>query len=121
MTFALTNLLVAQSRLLARISDTLDQIAANTAPAAPNYRRPYADFVNFDWATVGAVITARDGDGVSAVEWNGYDFTRRAGVGKFGKAIWFSRPTGKDAEGNHTYVRLITFKDPTEAEPLPKK
>lgn len=120
-TFALANLLVAQSRLLARISDTLDQIAANTAPAAPNYRRPYADFKNFDWTSVGAVITARDGDGVSAVEWNGYDFTRRAGVGKYGKAIWFSRPTGKDADGNNTYARLITFKDATEAEPLPKK
>lgn len=119
--YALAAILAAQTKLLARIADTLDQIAANTAPAAPNYKRPFVDFAKFDWATIGAVITARDDDGVSAVEYNGYDFTRRAGTGKYGKAIWFSRPTGKDAEGQNTYARLITFKDATEAEPLPKK
>lgn len=119
--YALVSILASQARLLARMADTLDQIVANTAPAAPNYRKPYDDFKAFEWATIGAVITNKDGDGVSAVEWNGYDFTRRAGVGKYGKAIWFSRPTGKDAEGNNLYVRLITFKDYTEAEPLPKK
>lgn len=117
--FALANLLVAQARILTRISDTLDLIAANTAPAAPNFRKPFDDFAHFDWTTIGAVVTATDDDGVSAVEWNGYDFTRRAGSGKFGRAIWFSRPTGKDAEGNNTYVRLVTFKDRSEAEPIP--
>lgn len=118
-TQALLAVISAQGRLLARISDTLDQIASNTAPASPNYRKPYADYPGFDWTTLGAVVTATDGDGAAAVEWNGYDYTRRAGTGKYGRAIWFSRPTGKDAEGNNTYVRLVTFKDYTEAEPLP--
>jgi len=113
--------LAAQNKILTRIAEALEQMARASAPKEPNYKRPLSNFAKFDWSSIDATVTARDRDGVSAVEWSGYPFTRRAGQGKFGQAIWFSRPVGKDADGNNTYARLITFKDLTEAEPLPEK
>ena len=118
---AQNNLLASQNKFLSRIAEALEQLAHASAPQAPNYKRPLDTFAKFDWTSINATVTARDEHGVSAVEWNDYTFTRRVGEGKFGEAIWFSRPTGKDADGNNTYARLITFKNLAEAEPLPKK
>lgn len=106
-----------QVNLLAAAVELLTKIEQASQPTAPNYRRKLGEFARFDWASIGAVPVATDRQGVSEVEWNLHRFTRRAGAGKFGQAIWFSRPTGKD--GDETlYARLITFKD-GDSEPIP--
>jgi hypothetical protein len=103
-----------------RQTELLEQIARNTAPESPDYKRPLAEFARFDWASIKAVVLSTDRQGPTAVEWNGQQFIRRAGAGKFGQAIWFSRATGK--RGDETlYARLLTFKGSgqVEAEPIP--
>lgn len=117
----LTNELKAQNKNLADIAESLRAISAVSAPKAPNYSRPMTEYKNFDWKSIGATVTANDPAGVTSVEWGGFTWTRRSPQNKFATAIWFSRPEGKDADGNVRYVRLITFKAPTEAEPLPTK
>lgn len=110
----------AQTALLATISKQLERLEWLVAPAGPNYVQPLAAYAGFDWAAIGAEVTGRDRDGVTRVDWFGRTFTRRAGGGgKFGKAIWFSRFTGETESGQKTYARLITFKDYSEAEPMP--
>lgn len=113
----LIQLTQAQNAILTTIANTLQKLAQASAPASPNYRRRLSEYPGFDWSEIGATIAAQDNQGVSEVEWNLHRFTRRAGSGKFGKAIWFSRPTGKDGDEN-LYARLITFKD-GDAEPVP--
>jgi len=110
----------AQVAALGRIAAALEAIALTKAPA-PNFIRPLADYPAFEFESIGARVTGRDQHGVTAVEWAGYHWTRRAPSNKFGSAIWFSRPAGKDEAGNVRYVRLITFREPTEPEPLPAK
>jgi hypothetical protein len=48
---------------------------------------------------------------------------RRSPANKFGEAIWFSRCTGKDENGENKYEKLITFKPTSKiaVEPLPEK
>lgn len=100
---------------------SLRQMAVDTA-SAPNYVRPLADFADFDWESIGAHVTEADEYGPSAVEWNEFTYTRRSPENKFGEAIWFSRCVGKDANtGQNKYVRLITFKNQMEAEPVSRK
>lgn len=108
------------TKLLQTISRQLERLIIQTAPLGPDYRRPLAMFKDFDWSSVGAEVVARDSHGVSSVQWNGHQFTRRSGDGKFGKAIWFSRSIGKQ-EGENQYARLIAFKGDgkVEAEPVP--
>lgn len=113
----LIQLTQAQTAILTTISRQLERMAQASAPASPNYRRRLSEYPQFDWSEIGATVTATDDQGVSEVEWNLHRFTRRAGSGKFGKAIWFSRPTGKDGDETN-YARLITFKD-GDAEPVP--
>ena len=60
-------------------------------------------------------------DGVTVVEWNGQVFTRRSASNKFPEAIWYSRHLGQDVDGNRRYVRLITFKVLSDAEPVAAK
>src|SRR3972149_272816 len=105
---------------LNRIASALEAIALTKAPD-PNFVRSIAEYGAFDFEAIGAKVTGRDQHGVTAVEWAGYQWTRHAPSNKFGSAIWFSRAAGKDEAGNVRYVRLITFREMTEPEPLPGK
>lgn len=102
------------------IDASLRQMVLVSSPA-PNYQRQLNEYQNFDWGSIGAMILKQDEDGVSAVEWNGQVFVRRSPNNKYDAAIWFSRCTGKDADGNNRYVRLISFKAVNEAEPIAAK
>ena len=88
----------------------------------PNWRRPLKAYKN-GWAeAIAATVIASDQHGPTLVAWMGHTYTRRCGTNpKYGAAIWFSRATGKDSEGETAYARLITFEDgpPPAAEPLP--
>jgi hypothetical protein len=110
--------LKAQTALLATIGRQLTRLIQANAPDSPNYRRPLAAYPRFDWSSIEAAVIEQDNRGATLVEWNLHQFVRRAGSGKFGQAIWFSRPTGQDDNGAQ-YARLITFKDAT-AEPMPR-
>jgi DdrB-like protein len=87
----------------------------------PNYRRPLSDYREFDWASIGAIVLKEDGYGATEVEWNGQAFTRRSPQNSFDAAIWFSRSVGKDSEGKNKYLRLITFKAPSESGAIAAK
>jgi hypothetical protein len=102
------------------IDASLRQLSLASNPA-PNYQRQLSEYRNFDWDSIGAMVLKEDEDGVNAVEWNEHVFQRRSPSNKFDAAIWFSRCTGKDSEGNNRYVRLITFKAGNEAEPIAAK
>ena len=106
--------------LFNRIANALEAIALTNAPA-PNFVKPIESYASFDFTAIGALVKGHDANGPTELEWGGYLWTRRSPQNKFGEAIWFSRATGKDAEGNVKYSRLITFKKLTEAEPLPRK
>jgi DdrB-like protein len=116
-----------QNELLRMIATSLEgieshlrQIAFSSNPA-PNYQRPLSEFLTFDWPSIGATVLNRDDDGVTAVEWNGQVFTRRSPNNKFDAAVWFSRHFGKDSDGKNKYLRLITFKPPSESGPIGAK
>jgi|SRR5262249_38890005 len=98
----------------------LRQIALSSNPA-PNYQRPLNEYPTFDWPSIGATVLNRDGDGATAVEWNGQVFTRRSPSNKFDAAVWFSRHLGQDSDGNKRYARLITFRALSDAEPIASK
>lgn len=100
------------------IHTTLAAMGRAMKSEAPNYQRPLSAYRIFDWASIGAVVLDGDAGGPSRVEYLGHHFTRRNGAGKFGEAIWFSRPQGKNEDGSNKYARLITFKDYSEAEEL---
>jgi DdrB-like protein len=94
-----------QNELLRMIAESLRgveahlrQIAVSSNPA-PNYQRPLSEYSTFDWTSIGATVLNRDGDGVTAVEWNGQVFTRRSPSNKFDAAVWFSRHLGQDTDG----------------------
>lgn len=116
---ALVMLLAKTASSLERIADALDRMAIASAPAAPDYRRSLAEYPGFDWSTIGAQVIAGDEFGPTTLEQGGYQYTRRSPQNKFGEAIWYSRPLGRDAEGKVKYARLITFTKPAEAEPVP--
>jgi hypothetical protein len=102
------------------VESHLRQIAVSSN-VAPNYQRPLSEYPTFDWSSIGATMLNRDGDGVTAVEWNGQVFTRRSPSNKFTEAIWFSRHLGQDADGNKRYARLISFRALSDAEPIAAK
>lgn len=111
-------------RLLALLGDiacSLEAIERALRPEAPNYKRPIEEFPTFDWASIGARVLKVDQYGVAQVEHGDQVYTRRSPENKFGEAIWFSRPEGKDADGNTRYVRLITFRRFGDAEPISRK
>ena len=94
----------------------LKAIASNNPPG---WQRPLKSYHHFDWSRIGATVVSQDQHGTTKVAWCGHIYTRRAGENKkFGAAIWFSRAVGGEDETN--YLRLITFKDSAEAEPLPE-
>jgi DdrB-like protein len=102
------------------VESHLRQIAVSSNPA-PNYQRHLSEYPTFDWPSIGATVLNRDGDGVTAVEWNGQVFTRRSPNNKFDAAVWFSRHLGQDSDGNKRYARLITFRALNDAEPIATK
>ena len=107
--------------MLGELVVSLDRIARNTQPAAPeepDMQRPIEAFVGFDWDSIEATVVKADEFGAALLEHSGRLWTRRSPANKFGEAIWFSRPDGKDAEGNVKYLRLITFRKVADAEPL---
>jgi hypothetical protein len=120
-------LLKKQNEILQAIGLTFEKIAAHlqqmavASQPAPNFQRDISEYPRFDWSEIGAIETNADEVGATQVEWNGFTFTRRAPQNKFGEAVWFSRCVGKDADGNNKYVRLITFKRASEAEPIAPK
>src|SRR5262249_33984479 len=87
------------------IESHLRQMAISSNPA-PNYQRPLSEYPTFDWSSIGATVLNRDGDGVTAVEWNGQVFTRRSPSNKFAEAVWVSRHLGEDADGCHLKDRM---------------
>jgi len=117
---AMVQLQAATVAALHRIATALEAIALSKAPA-PNFVRPLGEYAEFDFDSIGAKVAARDRHGPTTLEWGGYQWTRRSPSNKFGSAIWFSRPIGKAEDGSVRYARLITFREPSEAEPLPEK
>ncbi len=113
-------LLAAQVSALSRIAIALETIAQANAPA-PNFVKPLAAYGTLDFTTIGAKVVARDRLGATAVEWGGYQWTRRSPSNKFDVAIWFSRPNGKDDMGEVKWIRLITFKTTADADEVPAK
>lgn len=103
--------------LLITMAEELGRIAQSLAPISPNFRRSLAEFAAFDWSTINSIIIHSDADGPAEVQWNDHRYKRRSGDGKFGKAIWYSRPIGQSDDGTE-YARLITFKNFDPAEPL---
>ena len=114
-------ILLSQIKQTARVADALEIVARNTAPEAPNYQRPIGEYTGFDWDSIGAEVIGSDDDGPTVVSWGDFTWQRRAPQNKFAEAIWFSRPIGKNADGQVRYARLITFKTTGEAEPIPAK
>jgi len=116
-----------QTAIFRMIAASLQGIEANLRQMAissnttPNYQRLLSEYPSFDWPSIGATVLNRDGDGVTAIEWNGQIFTRRSPDNSFASAIWFSRSAGKDSEGKNKYVRLITFKPHSESGPIGAK
>jgi hypothetical protein len=116
-----------QNEILRMIATSLQGVESHLRQMAvssnlvPNYQRALSEYPTFDWSSIGASVLNRDDDGVTAVEWNGQVFTRRSPNNKFDAAVWFSRCVGKDADGNNRYVRLISFKAVSEAEPIAAK
>lgn len=104
--------MATQIELLERIANALERIAFAMSPESPNYRRPLAEFPNFNWPEIGAREVARDAQGATLVEWSSYEWKRR-NKADFGNDIFFTRPAGKDETGRTRYLRLITFSPPT--------
>ena len=114
--------LALQQRLIAlleRMAIALEQMMPTKV--APNYQFALKDYGNFDWASIGALVADYDSDGATAVLWHKNVYLRRSPTNKFDAAIWFSRCTGKDAQGANIYERLCTFKALSEVEPLPQR
>lgn len=111
----------ASLHYLERIAVALEKLARGNEPEEPNYVKPIDDFRVFNWESIGASIVQQDADGPTHLEHGGFIWTRRSPQNKFDAAIWFSRPNGKDADGNVKYLRLITFRPIKEADPLPRK
>lgn len=104
---------------LETITTLLKQLLRQNAPHAPNYRHPLSAYWTFDWHSIGAEIIRRDKKGATQVLWGGYLWLRRNDNGrKYGDAIWFSRADGRNDNGDMNYIRLITFKDSAEPEPV---
>lgn len=106
---------------LKRIAEALEKIARGSEPEEPNLVRPIEDYRGFDWASIGASIVRQDADGPTHLEHNGFLWLRRSPQNKFDGAIWYSRPAGKDADGNIRYLRLISFREIKDVDPLPAK
>lgn len=110
--------MTTENETIQLLREIRDLLQLQAAALEPNYRYPLADYPTFDWSVIGATVASSDRAGAAVVRFAGHLWTRRSGTGKFGRAIWFSRPNGRDDEGGATYLRLITFKDMADPEPL---
>lgn len=111
-----------QMLALERLADAVERLTPiNTV--APNLQRPLEGFASFDWSSIGATVERSDVYGAAIVSWRGQQFVRRAPSNRYGEAIWFSRCTGKDENGNNVYEKLVTFKPVSlvEVEPVPER
>jgi hypothetical protein len=106
---------------LERIANALEKLARGNAPEEPNLVRPIEEYRRFDWASIGASVVRQDSDGPTHLEYGGFVWSRRSPQNKFDGAIWYSRSAGKDTEGNVLYLRLITFREIKDVDPLPAK
>lgn len=107
----------AQKSILIAIANELKALTEAGELLSPNYRRKLSEYLKFDWSEIGAEVVESDASGGAIeVEWHHHRFLRRSGSGKFGKAIWFSRPIGSGENGTE-YAKLIAFKN-YEPEPL---
>jgi hypothetical protein len=94
---------------LRKVESHLRKIALAHIPA-PDYYRPLDVYPTFDWSSIDAIVVDQDDYGyVTAVEWNGQVFARRFSEDFLHPAVWFSCRTGRDANGDGRYFRLITF------------
>lgn len=107
--------------MLQRIAEALEALARAGQPEELNLVKPLSEYAGFDWSSIGASIVGQDRDGPTHLEYNGFVWTRRSPQNKFSPAIWYSRASGKDSEGNNHYLKLITFRTLTEAESMPEK
>ncbi len=117
----LISILESIDQHLSRLTEALEAIAWANSPKEPNFIHPITDYQVFAWDSIGAEVIKKDETGVTQVKWGGYIWTRRSPQNKFGEAIWFSRPAGKNSEGQTHYARLITFRKLSEVEPVPAK
>lgn len=106
---------------LRRIGDALEKIARGNAPEEPNLVKPIEGYQSFDWSSIGASVVRQDSDGPTHLEYGGFVWSRRSPQNKFDGAIWYSRAAGKDEAGNVLYLRLITFREIKDVDPLPSK
>ena len=111
------DLLSAQNALNSIVAEQLQMITAYLAPESPNYRRELIAYSGFDWSDIGAYVIAEDNLGPTLISFGNHVFKRRSGNGKFGNAVWYSRPIGQD-DSKTVYARLITFKEYDPVEPL---
>lgn len=107
--------------LIGRSLDRLAVAVEGLAPqaGAPDIIADLAEYKNYDWDQIGAEVKASDKFGPTRVSYRGKVYTRRAPVNKFGPALWFSRCSGKNGDGENKYERLIMFKDLDEIDPDP--
>jgi hypothetical protein len=108
----------ALNGIMSAVATELGRVAAFLAPPEPNFHYPIADYPEFAWSEIGAEAVSFDDHGATVVTWNHYMWKRRAGAGRFGPAVWFSRSAGRDENGVN-YLRLITFKDLVAPERMP--
>lgn len=103
--------------ILIEILTTLKSVAGQHPP---DWHRPLGDYL-IDWPkAIGAGIIAADAEGPTHIMHCGHIYQRRFGTNpKWGAAIWYSRSIGADDKGATQYARLITFRDPSPADPLP--
>lgn len=109
------------ARTLERIAEALERLAPS--PVAPGYQFPLESWNSFDWRSIGAVIEQSDTHGPTVIRWHGLQFLRRAPANRYSEALWFSRCTGKDDQGENQYERLITFKPVSKlvVDPVPER
>ena len=105
-----------QNSILHSIAESLHGIESHLRKMAlasiptPDHYRPLDAYPVFDWSSIDATVIERDAYGyAAAVEWNGQVFTRRFSDDFLRLAVWFSCRTGKDANSDEQYFRLITF------------
>ena len=102
-------LLQQQNQLLSELIVTLRELKPQ-APPSLNMQFPIEEFADFDWAQIGARVVKYDDDGPTVVERDGHQYRRRSPQNKFAPAVWFSRCTGKDDQGNaNAYEKLVSF------------
>jgi hypothetical protein len=107
--------------LLANIAESLNKIAL-ALNASTEIRKSIGEYLDFDWASIGAKVLKSDADGPGVVEHSGKIYKRRAPDNRFAAAIWFSRCTGKAEDGANQYETLISFEQlSAEIEPIGRK